>query len=112
MRNILAAAAFVVMTSCALQAEVPYVSRASVAEFRIGYSYERGQGQQQDYAEAMRHYLIAASEGNPQAEFRIGYLYERGLGVPVDLVQARQWYTKAAQHGHEAAGKKLSNGPI
>ncbi|MDR3528265.1 MAG: tetratricopeptide repeat protein [Rhizomicrobium sp.] len=97
----------VVTAGCALADTVISASRESIAEFRIGYSYERGQGMAKDYAEAMRHYLIAAAEGNPVAEFRIGYLYEKGLGVSPDPVLARQWYAKAASHGDDHAQRKL-----
>ncbi len=57
----------------------------AIAQFRVGYLYERGDGVPQDYKQAMRLYLLSAAQGNAVAEFRIGYLYEKGWGVAADL---------------------------
>lgn len=86
-----------------------HISTGAVAEFRIGYMYERGNGVAQDYAAAMQHYLTAAAQGNAVAEFRIGYLYEHGWGVPVDFVQASAWYAKAEVHGNQQAAMRAQN---
>jgi TPR repeat protein len=80
----------------------------SLAQFRTGYLYERGNGVVQDYKEAMRLYLLSAAQGNDVAEFRIGYLYEKGLGVVPDDAQAMQWYEKAAARGNQPAASRLA----
>ena len=80
----------------------------ALAQFRVGYSYERGDGVTQDYKEAMRLYLLSAAQGNAVAEFRIGYLYEKGWGVTQDDTQAMQWYGKAAAKGNQPANSRLA----
>ena len=79
-----------------------------IAQFRVGYLYERGDGVAQDYKEAMRLYLLSAAQGNAVAQFRIGYLYEKGWGVTQDVAQAMQWYRKAAALGNEPANSRLA----
>ncbi len=80
----------------------------ALAQFRIGYLYERGNGVAQDYKEAMRLYRLSAAQGNDVAEFRIGYLYEKGWGVDPDELQAMQWYEKAAAQGNQPAASRLA----
>ena len=80
----------------------------AVAQFRVGYAHERGDGAPQDYAEAMRLYQLSAAQGNDVAQFRIGYLYEKGFGVPKDDAQAMQWYEKAAAKGNKPATNRLA----
>ena len=80
----------------------------AIAQFRIGYAHERGDGVPKDYVEAMRLYRLSAAQGNDVAEFRIGYLYEKGFGVPHDDLQAMQWYEKAAAQGNQPATSRLA----
>jgi TPR repeat protein len=80
----------------------------AIAQFRVGYMYERGDGVVQDYKEAMRLYLLSAAQGNAIAQFRIGYLYEKGWGVTQDDAQAVQWYGKAAAQGNQPANNRLA----
>jgi TPR repeat protein len=79
-----------------------------IAQFRVGYLYERGDGVAQDYKEAMRLYLLSAAQGNAVAQFRIGYLYEKDWGVPQDDAQAMRWYKKAAAQGNQPANSRLT----
>ena len=75
----------------------------ALAQFRIGYAYERGDGMPKDYAEAMRLYRLSAAQGNSVAQFRIGYLYERGLGVVRDYAEAMRDYRVSAAQGNAVA---------
>jgi TPR repeat protein len=80
----------------------------AIAQFRVGYLHERGDGVTQDYKEAMRLYLLSAAQGNAVAEFRIGYLYEKGWGVAQDDAEAMDWYGKAAALGNQPATSRLA----
>jgi TPR repeat protein len=72
-------------------------------QFRLGLMYERGQGANQDYAEARRWYLKAAEHDDPRAEFALGVLAVRGLGAPTDYAEGVKWFHKAADHGVASA---------
>ena len=58
----------------------------------IGMMFEKGNGVQQDYAEAVKWYRKAANEGDADARFSLGDMYESGRGVLQDYVQAYMWY--------------------
>ena len=84
------------------------------AQFKMGVSYEYGEGVSQDYAQAAAWYRKAAdqehsrSEAPVLAQFALGVLYERGQGVPQNFAQAAAWYRKAANRGHRGAQAALS----
>jgi hypothetical protein len=65
------------------------------AQYYVGRIYERGQGTEADYGEAMTWYSKAAAQGHHAAQFSVGYLYEKGLGVPTDSSAAMNWYRRA-----------------
>src|SRR5260370_28471319 len=75
----------------------------SAAQVRVGAMYEHGVGVKQDYAEARKWYLKAATQDDPQAEFSLGVLCARGLGGPKDYAEAARWFRKAADRGLAAA---------
>jgi TPR repeat protein len=72
----------------------------AVAQDEMGVLYNKGQGVQQDYAEAARWYREAAEQGYPQAQVHLGMLYSDGRGVKRDYQQAEQWLLKAADQGN------------
>lgn len=106
----------------------------AAAQDHLGHMYERGQGVQQDLAEATRWYSNAAEQGYADAQYNLGLLYDRGYGalskdfvavdngkdlkqgsaasgsvqqVPRDDAQAALWYLKAAQQGQVNAQSNL-----
>ena len=62
----------------------------------------------QDYAEAMKWFLLAAEQGVADAQFNLGVMYEDGNGVHEEEVQAENWYRLAAEQGHREAGESLN----
>lgn len=85
-----------------------------VAQFSIGYLYEKGKAVPQDYKEAAKWYTLAAEQGHAKAQFNLGFMYAKGLGVPQDYTEAAKWYTLAAEQGVASAqlslGYMLSQG--
>jgi len=75
----------------------------AVAQARLGWMYEKGEGVPQDYAQAAAWYLKAAEQGNAVAQSDLGVMYEYGEGVPQDYAQAAAWYRKAAEQGNAVA---------
>jgi TPR repeat protein len=58
--------------------------------------YAKGQGVQQDYAQAVAWSRKAADQGYAIAQFNRGLKYLRGQGVPQDYVRAHMWFNLAA----------------
>lgn len=82
----------------------PLASKGDVdAQVFLGFMYDRGQGVQQSYKQALTWYLKAATQGDAQAQAKLGLMYGNGRGVPQDLVQAHKWYSLAALTGNEDA---------
>lgn len=83
-------------------------------QFRLGRSYERGEGVKQSYAIAGEWYLKAADQGNLKAMHNLGVLFLEGLGTPKDAAQGYHWIRKAAENGDAGsayiAGLLLING--
>ncbi len=79
----------------------------AVAQARLGWMYEKGEGVPQDYAQAAAWYLKAAEQGNAVAQSDLGVMYEYGEGVPQDYAQAAAWYRKAAEQGNAIAENAL-----
>jgi TPR repeat protein len=73
----------------------------------IGWLYEKGQGVQQNYAEAMRWFRKAADGGDVDAMYRLGNCYADGHGVQQDLAEAKRWWSKAAEGGSTKAKERL-----
>jgi TPR repeat protein len=63
--------------------------------------YQKGQGVETDYAEAMRWFREAADLGNHLAMDNIGTMYEQGLGVAKDLDESRKWHSMASEGAQE-----------
>lgn len=73
------------------------------SQFRLGTTYERGEGVRSDDREALKWYLLAAEQGHLQAQFYAGQSYYHGYGTAVDLSKAAHWYGKAAHQGDALA---------
>ena len=66
------------------------------AQFRLGVSYELGEGVPQDNSQAASWYRKSAEQGNASAQWNYGKQYDAGLGVPQDYAEAYFWLTIAA----------------
>ena len=70
--------------------------------------YNKGQGVAQDYAEALRWFKLAATQGNEIAQFNLGAMYANGEGVAQNHVLAHMWFNLASIKGG-ADGAKSRN---
>ena len=55
---------------------------------------------QQNHAEAIKYFRLAASRGNAYAQYNLGIIYDYGHGVAKDQAEAVRWYRKAAVQGN------------
>jgi TPR repeat protein len=69
----------------------------------LGYLYEHGFGEPQDYDAAADFYTRGAVQGNPFAQAMLGLMYDKGHGVPLDFILAYKWLNLAAARtqGHD-----------
>ena len=74
------------------------------AEFWLGAAYERGDGIEQDFAQARRWLEESARQGNADAQNLLGRMYEDAEGVPQDYRQAANWYRAACEHRPDYGG--------
>ena len=58
---------------------------------------------QQNYAEAVKWYRLAAEQGYAKAQVNLGSMYGEGNGVPQDNAAALKWYCLAAEQGEPKA---------
>ena len=70
-----------------------------------------GEGADQDYAEALRWYRLAAEQGNADGQNYLGaaYFFGDGFGVDQDYAEAVRWYRLAAEQGNADAQNGLGN---
>ena len=73
---------------------------AADAQFNLAVSCANGRGVEQDGAEAVHWYRLAAQQGDAEAEFALGEAYKNGRGVPQGDAEAFRWYRLAAQQEH------------
>ena len=66
-----------------------------------------GDGVEQDYAEAVRLWRLAAEQGYALAQNNLGYAYYNGDGVKQDYAEAVRWYRLAAEQGDADAQNNL-----
>jgi TPR repeat protein len=74
-----------------------------IAQYNLASLYMHGSTVPQDYGEAAKWYLGAATQGLAAAQFGVGYLYEQGKGVAKDYGQAVRYYRAAADQGNAMA---------
>jgi uncharacterized protein len=69
----------------------------------LGFLYEHGFGEPQDYDAAADFYTRGAVQGNAFAQAMLGLMYDKGHGVPLDVIFAYKWLNLAAARtqGHE-----------
>jgi TPR repeat protein len=64
----------------------------------LGWLYQDGTYLGKDEVAAMRYFLLAAEQDDPDGEAAVVVAYETGTGVPVDHAQALSWYQKLVAH--------------
>jgi len=69
----------------------------------LGWMHRRGDGVDQDDAEAVRWYRLAAEQGDPDGIDSLGWMYETGRGVEQDDLLAISLYRSSAARGHTQA---------
>ena len=69
----------------------------------LGSWYDTGEHVEEDDAEAVRWYRLAAEQGLAEAQVNLGVMYDNGEGVPEDDAEAARWYRLAAEQGHPQA---------
>lgn len=79
----------------------------AVAQFRLAYCYQTGEGVPQNPDECVRWYTIAAMNGHPASQHNLGVLYMNGEGVEKDYEQAYTWGVLAAENGNNSLTKKI-----
>ena len=77
------------------------------AQYNLGLCYEKGDGVEENYYQAVYWYKKAAERGYIDAQFNLGVCYDYGKGVEQDYVQAAYWYKKAAEQGDAMAKEAL-----
>jgi hypothetical protein len=78
-----------------------------IAQFRIAYCYQIGEGVPRNPDECIRWYTLAAMSGHPSSQHNLGVLYMNGEGVERDFEQAYTWGLLAAENGNASLTKKL-----
>ncbi len=74
-----------------------------VAQHRVGVMYVKGQGVEQDAAEATRWFRKAAEQGQGESQYSMGLRYLLGQSVAQDPREAVRWFKLAADQGIGAA---------
>ncbi len=78
------------------------------AQLELGSMYWFGkEGVQQNQAEAVRWYRLAADGGNTEAQVDLGTLYTEGYGVPQNYAEALRLFRAAAEKGNARAQVKI-----
>lgn len=77
------------------------------AMLQIGLYYHKGNGVNQNYAEASKWFRKAADLGNAEAQFQLGEKYIECYGCVQNYQEAAKWYRKAANQDHPESLYKL-----
>jgi putative methionine-R-sulfoxide reductase with GAF domain len=80
----------------------------TAAQFALGAHYATGEEVQQDYAEAVRWFTMAAERGHVVAQATLGAYYWAGRGVPQDLTKAYFWSILAQAGGDQASKYRVA----
>jgi TPR repeat protein len=78
-----------------------------LAQYALGFLYERGRGVTGDLPLAAHWYQRAAENGLTVAQYRLGLMYLDGKGLGKDAAKARNWLAKAGDKGHLNAQLQL-----
>lgn len=75
----------------------------------LGWMYEHGEGQQQDFQKALKWLGEAAEQDDPVAETELAGMLMRGEGTAIDYLAAQRLLVKSASHGLPAAMAELAH---
>ncbi len=73
------------------------------AQNRLGWMYERGEGVELDYVQAVQWHRRAAVQGHLNGMNDLAYLHRQGRGVERDFEQALYWFHQAAKRNYSYA---------
>ena len=68
--------------------------------------FSNGDGVEQDYAEAVRLYRLAAAQGHADAQGNLGHMFQHGR-VAKNRAEAIRWFRLAAAQGYAQAKARL-----
>ena len=80
----------------------------AVAQYKLGFMYDKGHGVEQNDTRAVVWYRKAAEQGDADAQSKLGVMYYLGQGVNKDYVHAHMWWTLSAAQGKDSAKKNLA----
>ena len=80
----------------------------AIAQYRLGFLYNNGDGVEQSHTEAVKWFRLAAEKGLHNAQNDLGVCYAKGLGVEKSMDEAVKWWTLAADKGSEKAKENLA----
>jgi TPR repeat protein len=68
-------------------------------------AYDRGQGAilEDNYAEAIKWYRIAADQGDARAQYALGAMNDGGVGMSQNYAEAIKWWRRSADQGYTMA---------
>ena len=81
----------------------------ALAEYNIGYLYEKGLGVLQNDAEAVVWFTKAAGKNHVAACNSVGWHYKKGKGVTKDYIKALQYLEQATDLGNKYAPNHLGH---
>ncbi len=77
------------------------------SQFNLGMMYARGEGVDEDLAQAAKWFGKAAEQGEVNAQAHLGGMYARGIGVERDYGKAAEWLYRAASQHHKQSQYEL-----
>lgn len=82
------------------------------AQYNVALWFSTGKPVEEDEAEALRWYYLAAQQGHADSQWNVGMAYEdpehyAGNSVQQNYLEAAKWYAKAAAQGYEHAADYL-----
>lgn len=80
----------------------------SGAHVWLGRLYERGYQGLPDPSRALKHYLVAARSGHPNADMALARMYSRNRGIRVDTIRAYAFAKLAEHYGNPGAPDLLN----
>lgn len=78
-----------------------------LAQYYLGYMYEKGKGVEQNNEKALSWYVQSANNGDADAQFACGAMYYYGEGTESNYEKSYQYFEMAALQGHESAQYNL-----
>ncbi len=77
--------------------------KLAAAQYHLGCMFYEGKGVDQDYAEGMKWFLLAACQKHPEAQCRLGYVNLDGKCVKVNHTEAIKWFFLSAEQNYAKA---------